>query len=57
MPRGLDAEILKQKASDFGLAGKVFNSVSEAYENASKSANDSDLIYIGGSTFVVAEIV
>lgn len=57
VPRGLDAEILQQKASGFGLFGKVFNSVSEAYESASNSANDSDFIYIGGSTFVVAEIV
>jgi dihydrofolate synthase/folylpolyglutamate synthase len=57
VPRGLDAEILKQRASDFDLFGKVFNSVSEAYESASNSANDSDFIYIGGSTFVVAEIV
>lgn len=57
VPRGLDAEILKQKASDFGLLGKVFNSVSEAYEEAVNSAKDSDFIYIGGSTFVVAEIV
>jgi dihydrofolate synthase/folylpolyglutamate synthase len=57
VPRGLDAEILKQKASDFGLFGKVFNSVSEAYEEALKIATKSDFIYIGGSTFVVAEIV
>lgn len=57
VPRGLDAEILKQKASDFGLLGKVFNSVSEAYEEALKIATKSDFIYIGGSTFVVAEIV
>lgn len=57
VPRGLDAEILKQKASDFGLLGKVFNSVSEAYGEAVNSAKDSDFIYIGGSTFVVAEIV
>lgn len=57
VPRGLDAEILKQKASDFCLLGKVFNSVSEAYEEAVNSAKDSDFIYIGGSTFVVAEIV
>ena len=57
VPRGLDAEILKQKAIDFGLFGKVFNSVSEAYEEAVNSAKDSDFIYIGGSTFVVADIV
>ena len=57
VPRGLDAEILKQKAIDFSLFGKVFNSVSEAYDEAVNSAKDSDFIYIGGSTFVVAEIV
>ena len=57
VPRGLDAEILKQKAIDFSLFGKVFNSVSEAYDEAINSAKDSDFIYIGGSTFVVAEIV
>ncbi len=57
VPRGLDAEFLKQKASDFGLFGKVFNSVSDAYEDARKTATKSDFIYIGGSTFVVAEIV
>ena len=57
VPRGLDAEILKQKASDFGLLGKVFDSVSEAYVNAKEIASKSDFIYIGGSTFVVAEIV
>lgn len=57
VPRGLDSEILKQKASDFGLFGKVFDSVSEAYDEAVNSAKDSDFIYIGGSTFVVAEIV
>lgn len=57
VPRGLDAEILKQKASDFGLFGKVFDSVSEAYVNAKEMASKSDFIYIGGSTFVVAEIV
>ncbi len=57
VPRGLDAEILKQKASHFSLFGKVFNSVSEAYGEAVNSAKDSDFIYIGGSTFVVAEIV
>lgn len=55
--RGLDATILKQKASDFGLEGLVFDSVSMAYSEAKKMARANDFIYIGGSTFVVAEIV
>ena len=55
--RGLDAEILQEKASYFGLNGEVYNSVSKAYECTLNSAKESDFIYIGGSTFVVAEIV
>jgi dihydrofolate synthase/folylpolyglutamate synthase len=57
IPRGLDATILSQKAHEFGLHGKVYNSVSEAYQNALLSATKSDFIYIGGSTFVVGEIL
>ena len=55
--RGLDAKILKQKASAFNLIGKTYNSVSIAYKNAKANSNPNDLIYIGGSTFVVAEII
>lgn len=55
--RGLDASILHQKASEFELNGKAFNSVSEAYAAASHNASKNDFIYVGGSTFVVAEIL
>ena len=57
VPRGLDSKVLQEKATDFGLVGDAFNSVSEAYKIAMQSAKKSDFIYIGGSTFVVAEIV
>jgi len=57
IPRGLDAQILKQKAADFNLNGDVHNSVSESYKKALQNATNSDFIYIGGSTFVVAEIL
>ncbi|MCL9770798.1 bifunctional folylpolyglutamate synthase/dihydrofolate synthase [Flavobacterium sp. HXWNR69] len=57
VPRGLEAEILKQKANVFGLSGEVFHSVSSAYREAKNSASKADFIYIGGSTFVVSEIV
>ena len=57
IPRGLDTVILYQKATTFGLHGEVFNSVSEAYKKALQVATKSDFIYIGGSTFVVAEIL
>jgi len=57
IPRGLDAEILQQKASQFEINGKVYNSVSNAYKEALKNATKNDFIYIGGSTFVVAEVL
>ncbi|QIH39388.1 bifunctional folylpolyglutamate synthase/dihydrofolate synthase [Flavobacterium sp. Sr18] len=57
IPRGLDVLILKQKATSFELKGEVYNSVSEAYQKALKNAEITDFIYIGGSTFVVAEIL
>lgn len=57
IPRGLDSFILQQKAAEFGLKGEVYNSVSESYKKALQNATKSDFIYIGGSTFVVAEIL
>jgi dihydrofolate synthase/folylpolyglutamate synthase len=57
IPRGLEAAILAQKATQFGLGGKIYNSVSAAYENAKQNAQLTDFIYVGGSTFVVAEIL
>ncbi|SEQ21874.1 bifunctional folylpolyglutamate synthase/dihydrofolate synthase [Flavobacterium urocaniciphilum] len=55
--RGLDAKILKANASEFELKGNIFKSVSIAYKSALKNCTEKDLIYIGGSTFVVAEII
>jgi dihydrofolate synthase/folylpolyglutamate synthase len=57
IPRGLDASELRNKATTFGLEGKVFSSVKEAYQSACKSAGDHDLVFIGGSTFIVAEVL
>ncbi|UOK43622.1 MULTISPECIES: bifunctional folylpolyglutamate synthase/dihydrofolate synthase [Flavobacterium] len=55
--RGLDAEELCEKASVFGLEGRVCDSVSGAYNEALQAAGKNDFIYVGGSTFVVAEIM
>lgn len=57
IPRGLDAQILKDAASKFELIGKVYDSVSIAYKKALEKAASNDFIYVGGSTFVVAEIL
>ena len=56
-PRGLDVTILHQKAIENGLKGNTYSSITEAYQDAIKKASPTDFIYIGGSTFVVAEII
>lgn len=57
IPRGLNASLLEEKAAFFELKGVVFGSVMSALENAKNEAKKKDLIYVGGSTFVVAEIL
>lgn len=55
--RAMDAEELAARAKEFGLIGQVYPSVSEAYKNAQLVADDTDMIFVGGSTFVVAEVL
>ena len=57
IPRGLEAVTLQSEAQLFGLNGQVYSSVSEAYAEALKNAAPTDFVYVGGSTFVVAEIL
>ncbi|MGL5111071.1 MAG: glutamate ligase domain-containing protein, partial [Flavobacterium sp.] len=57
IPRGLEATILQTESRHFNLNGKVYSSVSEAYTTALKNATPTDFVYVGGSTFVVAEIL
>ena len=57
IPRGLEAESLKQKAESFGLHGETYPSVKAAFQAAQKNAGKNDLVFAGGSTFVVAEII
>lgn len=56
VPRALPVAELYEIATRFGLKGKQFNSVEEAMQNAKNNAQSEDVIFIGGSTFVVAEI-
>jgi dihydrofolate synthase/folylpolyglutamate synthase len=55
--RGLDEKKLQRVAADFQLKGDTYNSVADAYGAATNEAGENDFIYIGGSTFVVAEIL
>ena len=57
IPRGLSEEVLEKKAMEFQLLGKKYASVENAYANALLNANQEDIVFVGGSTFVVAEII
>ena len=55
IPRAMDAAILTKQANDAGLRGKNYGSVIDAVKSALQNAAANDLVFIGGSTFVVAE--
>lgn len=57
VPRGLNVKILHDKAGEYDLLGEMYLSVKLAYKAALKRASTKDLIYVGGSTFVVAEVL
>ena len=57
IPRAMDANLLKEEASHFGLKGGVFSTVIDAFTEAKKRAKNKDLIFVGGSNFVVAEVL
>lgn len=57
IPRGLDANILAEKAFKAGLHGNVYESVQQAYNSALNNAHFDDVVFIGGSNFTVAEVI
>ena len=57
IPRGLEAELLKKEALALDLKGESYSSVAEALDAAQKNAQKNDIIFIGGSVFVVAEVL
>ncbi|MBL4586463.1 MAG: bifunctional folylpolyglutamate synthase/dihydrofolate synthase [Flavobacteriales bacterium] len=57
VPRGLDVSVLQKEGIQLGLSCSEYGSVAAAIAAARNSASETDLIYIGGSTFVVAEAV
>jgi dihydrofolate synthase/folylpolyglutamate synthase len=56
LPRALPAKILAETAQEFGIIGHYFDNVNLALAEARQQADSNDLILIGGSTFVVAEV-
>lgn len=57
IPRGLDVDILTEKAIAAGLKGNRYKSVADAFDAARNNAKNDDLVFVGGSNFTVAEIV
>jgi dihydrofolate synthase/folylpolyglutamate synthase len=57
VPRALDEKILQSEALKFGLKGNIFPGVMKAFEAAKENASRDEIIFIGGSTFVVAEVL
>ncbi|MES2761880.1 MAG: folylpolyglutamate synthase/dihydrofolate synthase family protein [Bacteroidota bacterium] len=57
IPRALDEKELSIQAKQIGLTGKAFKTVAEALSSAKKNAKSNDLIFVGGSTFTVADIL
>lgn len=57
IPRALPAADLQERFIQAGLDGKVFDTVARAYSAASDDARENDVIFIGGSTFIVADFL
>ena len=57
IPRAKNEIELQKIASEYGLTGKTFSTVKKAYNSALKSAKQSDIVFVGGSAFVVAEVL
>jgi dihydrofolate synthase / folylpolyglutamate synthase len=57
IPRGLDKDLLKTQAAEFGLHGRAYASVRRALGAAKRAANGDDVVLVVGSIFVVAEVL
>lgn len=55
--RAMPAEEVCNKAKAIGLQGTAYSNVASAYNAARSNASSDDIIYIGGSTFVVADML
>ena len=55
--RALPADKMAELGRELGLVGRAYPSVSEAYRSALQEASANDMIYVGGSTFIVADLL
>jgi len=56
VPRAMPASFLSEKAREYGLEGMILEDVNTAYRRALDESGKNDIIYVGGSTFVVSEL-
>ena len=57
IPRAMDVALVAQEAFQNGLSGNSYSTVKKALKAAVKNADKKELVFVGGSTFVVAEVV
>jgi dihydrofolate synthase/folylpolyglutamate synthase len=57
IPRGMELDVLFKAAKQQGLKGKIYPSIIEALYIAKKTAKANELVFVGGSTFTVAEVI
>jgi dihydrofolate synthase/folylpolyglutamate synthase len=57
IPRALDADELAKQSAVFNLKGAVYKSIPDALAAAKQNADKEDMIFVGGSTFTVAEVL
>ena len=55
--RGLDELELKELFKNNNRIGESYSSIEQAFKSAIKQSDPNDVIYIGGSTFVVSEVI
>lgn len=55
--RALASDAIMQQAAQFGLDGRSCGSVADAYETAQADASSEDVVFVGGSSFVVADLL
>ena len=57
IPRALDANLLAEQAAEYKLKGDIYDTVKKAFFAAKQKATEKDFIFVGGSTFVVADVL
>lgn len=55
--RAVNENTLKEKAETKGLSGNTYHTVAQAYNAAKENAKENDFIFIGGSSYVVADLL